>query len=280
MRPDTLGVVGLGAVGGSLAWQASLAGVPRVVGFSPRPAEGVAAVRAGAVTDLAPSIRFLCERADVVILATPPAATFQLLPRVARDLRAGALCTDVLLVKGRVAAAAGAAGLAGRFAGSHPAVSFARSGFAGAEPAAFRRALVYVTPVGTDDIAAREIADCWSSVFEADPVVLDPDDHDAVVAWTRHLPFVATALVARACAVHGPRGVTYGQEARDVTRGAMVPVDVARDVLLLNREAILAALDDLEETLGSFQQALRAGNTAALETWLTEASTWRRRLEP
>ena len=55
MRPDTLGVVGLGAVGGSLAWQATLAGVPRVVGYSPSPAEAFRAVRDGAVTDIAPS---------------------------------------------------------------------------------------------------------------------------------------------------------------------------------------------------------------------------------
>ncbi|HTC25196.1 MAG TPA: hypothetical protein VK688_12610, partial [Gemmatimonadales bacterium] len=55
MLPDALAVIGLGAIGGSVAWQARLAGVSRVVGFSPERGEGVAALKAGAVTELADS---------------------------------------------------------------------------------------------------------------------------------------------------------------------------------------------------------------------------------
>jgi len=280
MRPDTLGVIGLGAVGGSVAWQATLAGVPRVIGYTPRPTEGVAAVRAGAISDLAPSIRFLVERADLVVLAVPPAATVTLLPRVASHLRPGALCTDVVPAKGPVVRAARQAGLGPRFAGSHPAVTLTRPTFEGAEPAAFRRALVYVTPAGDDDGPAREVADFWAGVCEADPVILEAADHDAIVAWTRHLPCIMAALLARACARDGPRGVTYGPEARDVSRAALGPVDAARDLLLLNREAVVGALDAVETALGSLQRALRDGDPAALDAWLTEAAAWRRRLEP
>ena len=44
MRPSSLTVIGLGAIGGSLAWQARLAGVARVVGYSPSRAEAVEAL--------------------------------------------------------------------------------------------------------------------------------------------------------------------------------------------------------------------------------------------
>ena len=53
MRPSSLSVIGLGAIGGSLAWQARLAGVPRIVGCSASRAEGVEALRANAITELA-----------------------------------------------------------------------------------------------------------------------------------------------------------------------------------------------------------------------------------
>jgi prephenate dehydrogenase len=280
MRPDTLGVIGLGAVGGSVAWQASLAGVPRVLGYTPRPAEGVAAVRASAISDLAPSVRFLVERSDLVVLAVPPAATFELFAPVARHLRAGAICTDVVPAKERIVQAARQAGLGERFAGSHPAVALAHATFDGAEPAAFRRALVYVTPAGDDDAPAREVADFWATVCEAEPVILDAADHDAIVAWTRYLPRVVAALLARSCSADGPRGVTYGPEAREVSRAALGPVEVARDLLLLNREAVVAVLDDVETSLGGLQRALRDADGAALEDWLEEAASWRRRLEP
>ena len=55
MRPSSLSVIGLGAIGGSLAWQARLAGVPRVIGFAPSRADAVQALRSSAVTELADS---------------------------------------------------------------------------------------------------------------------------------------------------------------------------------------------------------------------------------
>jgi len=48
VRPHTLGVIGLGAIGGSLALQAKRAGIATVLGWSPQPAERVAAMRQGA----------------------------------------------------------------------------------------------------------------------------------------------------------------------------------------------------------------------------------------
>lgn len=280
MRPDTLGVVGLGAVGGSVAWQASLAGVPRVLGFTPVPREGVAAVRVGAITDLAPSLRYLAERAEVLVLATPPSITFRLLPQIAPMRRRGAFWTDVIPAKQQIVHAARAAGLADAFAGSHPAVQFRHRGFDAAEPAAFRGALVYVTPSGDDDGPAREIADFWTGVFEAEPVILDAADHDEIVAWTRHLPHVVGVLLAHASAADGPRGVTYGPDMRDLTRPALAPAETAREVLLLNRDAVLAVLERLEGSLGALEGALRRGDVRALEAVLTEAERWRRRMDP
>ena len=64
LKPSSLAVIGLGAIGGSLAWQARLAGVPRVVGFSPERSEGIlSALKASAVTDLADGAQAdYCER--------------------------------------------------------------------------------------------------------------------------------------------------------------------------------------------------------------------------
>src|SRR5215472_1615006 len=121
MRPESLGVIGLGAIGGSVAWQAARSGVPRIVGYSPESAEGVAAVKAGAITEVAPSVRHLARQADFVVIAAPPAATLKQLRAIASELRArGAWCTDVSSVKGPIVHLAESLGLARQFAGSHP----------------------------------------------------------------------------------------------------------------------------------------------------------------
>jgi len=51
VRPSKLGIIGLGAIGGSLALQAKRAGIATVLGWSPEPAERVAAARQGALDD-------------------------------------------------------------------------------------------------------------------------------------------------------------------------------------------------------------------------------------
>jgi prephenate dehydrogenase len=280
MRPDTLGVIGLGAIGGSVAWQSAIAGIRRVLAYTPRPAEGVAAVRVGAVTELASSARFVMQRADLLVLATPPAATIGMLAKVARNRRADTWCTDVTSVKGPVVEAARRHGLAPCFAGSHPYASTTRSGFAAADPARFRGAVVYVSPVDDDDRAAREIADFWTSVLEAHCVIVDPDDHDAILAWTSHLPQVVGSALAHALATHGPRGVTYGDGGRDTTRLAQSSVELWRDILLMNREPVLEALEGLESSIGTLRRALLDGDARAVAAWLERGARWRERLGP
>ncbi len=278
MRPDVLGVVGLGAIGGSVAWQAARAGVPRVVGYSPEPKEAARAARAGAITDVAPSAAFVAERADLVVIAAPPAATTQII-REFGAMSATALITDVSSVKIPIARAARAAGLAQRFAGSHPFVGTHEHGFAAARPDRFVDALVYVTPVADAPAPSREIADFWKSVLEADPVVVEPDAHDELLAWTSHLPQVVASALAVSLAKHGPRGVTYGTGARDTTRLAASSVEMWRDTLLLNRDAVLAALDGFEDGVGGLRRALLDGRPEALAAWLEQGASWRRRFD-
>ena len=98
MRPTSLGVVGLGAIGGSLAWQSRMAGVPRVVGYSPNPAEAVKALKATAITEIADSPGHVVGQCDLIILATPPKATLDLLQSLAPLVRREAILTDVCSV--------------------------------------------------------------------------------------------------------------------------------------------------------------------------------------
>ena len=110
MRPSSLGVIGLGAIGGSLAWQSRLAGVARVVGYSPNPAEGVQALKASAITELATSPEEAAHGAELVVLAVPPGAIVEVLEAVSPALDSGSYVTDVCSVKGPVVAKAVAIG--------------------------------------------------------------------------------------------------------------------------------------------------------------------------
>ena len=144
MRPSSLAVVGLGAIGGSLAWQARLAGVARVVGYSASRAEAVEALKASAITEMADTPGRAVRGADLVVLAVPPRATIDLIGRLGPALEPGAVLTDVCSVKGPVMARAMEAGLTARFAGGHPLAGTHDSGFSAARPDRLRGCVVYV----------------------------------------------------------------------------------------------------------------------------------------
>ena len=280
MRPHTLGVIGLGAIGGSVARQAKLAGVASVVGWSPEGSERVAAVQQGALDDAPAHAADVARAADLLILAAPPAANLAQLETLAPRIRAGALVTDVGSVKRAIVALAERLGLEGTFAGSHPLAGTHRRGFEASRSDMFRGAVVYVTPCAAGEGPAREIAHFWETVLGANAVTVDAARHDAQLAATSHVPQVVASLLAHFLARSTPPGALLGPGALDTTRLAASDPCLWAEILLMNRDEVLPALRALEEPLGAVERALEAGDGPALTAWLTQAADWRRRVGP
>lgn len=282
MRPDLLAVIGLGAMGGSVAWQARQAGVRRVVGYSRSRQDAVQALRGGAVDDLADSPAAAVAGADLVVIATPPEAIGGLLATLAADPSSGTLITDIASVKGPVMRWAHEAGLDARFAGSHPYVGTHLEGWAGASPDLFKGAVVYVVTSGASgEAAVREVMDFWRTTMHAEPVLIGAEAHDAQLAWTSHLPQVVASALARVVGGEAAlRGVTWGKGIRDSTRIAASSPDAWVDVLLLNRDALLGAMESFQSQVGDLREILSSGDRQRMRAWLEAASVIRRAMEP
>jgi prephenate dehydrogenase len=264
-----------------VAWQARLAGVPTVVGYSPERADSVQALRSGALHDIADSPARAVDGADLVILATPPRAVLELLAVLGPHLAPGALMTDVASIKAPVIARARLAGLAARFAGSHPLAGTHLAGWAGARPDRFTDAVVYVSSTGPEgDRAAREVMNFWQAVLGAHPVLIDANDHDVQLAWTSHLPQAVASALARALSRDpGLKGASFGSGMRDTTRLAASPVDMWVDIFLMNHGPVREALERIERDLGELRGLLEHGDRAGLQAYLEEAANFRRRLD-
>lgn len=281
VRPSSLAVIGLGAIGGSLAWQSRLAGVDRVVGFSPSRGEGVAALRASAISEFADSPAKAVRGADLVVLAVPPGPTLDLIARLARSVEPGAMVTDVCSLKAPVMARAAGAGLGDRFAGSHPLAGTHDSGFGAARPDRLRGCVVYVCESASTEgsQAARRVMRFWEDVLEAQPVLIDAAAHDRQLAWTSHLPQAVAFALAKALADRGLGGVSYGSGARDTTRLAASSPEMWLDILLQNREPLVEALSGVESGLAELRRFIEAGDRQALERYLETAREFRRGLD-
>ena len=281
MRPSSLAVIGLGAIGGSLAWQARRAGIGRVVGYSPSRGEGVAALRASAVSEVADSPVRAVRGAELVVLAVPPGPTLDLIGRLASSLEPGAILTDVCSVKAPVMARAADCGLGDRFAGSHPLAGTHDSGFLAARPDRLLGCVVYVCESASAEgaRAARGVMRFWEEVFEAQPILISAEAHDRQLAWTSHLPQAVAYALAKSLADRRLGGVSYGTGARDTTRLAASSPDMWLDILLQNRDSLVEALSSVEGRVGDLRRLIEAGDRTGLEHYLETAREFRRGLD-
>jgi prephenate dehydrogenase len=281
VRPSSLAVIGLGAIGGSLAWQSRLAGIARVVGYSPSRAEGVAALKASAISEIADTPAKAVRGADLVVLAVPPAPTLDLIGRLARSLESGATLTDVCSVKAPVMAQAAQCGIGDRFAGSHPLAGTHASGFGAARPDRLRGCVVYVCASASPEgpRAARGVMRFWEEILEAHPVLIDAVGHDRQLAWTSHLPQAVAYALAKALADRRLGGVSYGSGARDTTRLAGSSPEMWLDILLQNGDPLVEALSSVESGVAELRRLIEAGDRQGLERYLEAAREFRRGLD-
>lgn len=281
VRPSSLAVIGLGAIGGSLAWQARLAGVQRVVGYSPDRAEGIQALKAAAITDLADTPARAVQGAELVVLAVPPRPTLDLIALLASSLEPAALLTDVCSVKVPVVREAVSAGLGDRFAGAHPLAGTHETGFVSARPDRLRGCVVYICESGTPEShgAAGSVASFWEHTLEAQPVRIAAEHHDRQLAWTSHLPQAVAYALARSLAERGLGGVSYGSGVRDTTRLAGSNPDLWVDILLYNAPAVSEALAQTEAQVTELRRLLANGDAPGLRAYLRAAQSFRQGID-
>ncbi len=280
MRPERLGVLGLGAIGGSVARQATKAGVPHVIAYATSPEDSARALEVGAVARVAADPEEVVSGSDLVVLAVPPVSAMDLLSGLAPIIREGAVVvTDVSSVKRPITDRARELGLESQFVGSHPLCGTHETGFPAARDDLFRDAVVYVVPtLAGDHDTVTQVVRFWEDVLEAKPVIVGADVHDQMLAWTSHLPQAVSSALALALAEGAPEDAVFGAGARDTTRLATSSVTMWRDVLTLNRSAVMESLDGLERSIGSLKHALAQDDAVAVAEWLERAAEFRRRL--
>jgi prephenate dehydrogenase len=270
MHPQRLGIIGLGAVGGSLALRASSLGL-RVSGYSRIPAESSRAARAGALRDIALSAEDLLRSVDLLVLCAPPRANVELLGKLAKTIRKKkVLVTDVSSVKGPITEAAKRLGLTDQFVGSHPLCNPRGTGFGSAQSDLLRNALVYVATESGGDEVAREIGHFWETICEASVVYVPSQEHDRIMGSIAHLPHVASSALAICLSRMGERGATFSPAAKDAIRLGGGGNAMWSDVLVANREALMTLLDGLGTALDEARELIGKEDRAGLEAWLKD----------
>jgi prephenate dehydrogenase len=273
----TLGIVGLGLIGGSLALAARRAWpAMRIVGVDRGPA--LDAARWLVAFDGLADRPDVLGGADLVVLAAPVRQNALVLRQIASALDAAALVTDVGSTKRAIAGAAGELGGRLSFIGGHPLAGAARGGLALARGDLFEGRRWVLTP-GSGGARHDHLARLQAFVrgLGAVPQVMSAEQHDQLLAFLSHLPqLTASALIATVGRAVGDRIDLAGPGLADTTRLASSPSPIWEDICATNADAIGPALDALIATLQSLRD--RLDDPDAIATLFASAQAWRERL--
>lgn len=278
---EQLGLIGCGLMGGSFALALKRAGlVKRVVGYSKSPSTTERAYQMGVIDVEAPSALLAVSGADIVLIAVPVAASEATFKSIKHLVTPQMLIMDVGSTK-RDVVDAGRRALReqiGSFVPAHPIAGKEVSGVEHADADLYSGRQVILTPIErTLTLQLQKAVDVWSALG-CRVVQMSPESHDAAFAAVSHLPHLISFALMNAISGQ-PQGKDYlslaGPGFRDFTRIAASDAKVWRDIMISNREELLAQTKIFQRNLQALELMISSGNAEALEGLIEQASLTR-----
>jgi prephenate dehydrogenase len=258
---NAVAIVGTGLIGASFGLALRKAGFTgAIVGVSSEPA--IAEALAAGAIDRGMPLGEAVPQADLVLLSQTIGRIIDTIRHLDPLVRPGALVTDAGSTKCEIVDTALQHISRCQFLGGHPMAGKEKRGAAAADADLFRDRVWALTPADPSELetpAAREFRS-WLVRIGAQAVVLDPDEHDGVVAMTSHLPQLAsTALAATLEERFGTAGtpLAAGPGLSDATRLALSSYDLWRDILATNAVHVDGALAVYIQELEHIRENLR-----------------------
>jgi prephenate dehydrogenase len=278
---EQLGLIGCGLMGSSFALALKRAGlVKRVVGYSKSPSTTERARQMGVVDVEAPSALLAVSGADIVLLAIPVSATEATFKAIRHLVGPTTLVMDVGSTKRDVVEAACRVlrEQVGSFVPCHPITGKEVSGVEHADVNLYAGKQVILTPIErTLSLQLQKATEVWTALG-CQVLCMSPQAHDAAYAAVSHLPHLIAFAMINGITSQA-QGHDYmalaGPGFRDFTRIAASDPEVWRDILMANREELLAQSRIFQQSLQSLEQLISSGNGEALESQIGQASDTR-----
>jgi prephenate dehydrogenase len=279
---DTIAIVGLGLMGGSLALALKEAGAAdKIIGIDRDDATLDAALACSAV-DVAGGGLEMAGEANVVVLATPVRTILRQLPLLGEIAADGTLIMDLGSTKQQIVSAMD--GLPARLfsVGGHPMCGKETSGLKAAEAALYRGKLFVLTPTAHSSEASLAAATGLAQAAGAHVLVMEAERHDRIVAAMSHLPFVVASNLMGTV-----DGWAQGEDGawslaasgfRDTTRLAASDAEMMLDILLTNSENVADLMRRYSRHFATLADLIYDEDEEALRALLEAAAQKRREL--
>lgn len=270
-------IVGLGLIGTALGLALKAGGLAnlRIIGHDKDPDASSFALKAKAVDRTEWNLIRAVEKADLVVLAVPLAEMRGLFEAMAPALKAGCVVTDTASTKAVVTQwAAELLPAHVYFVGGNPIVQAGTGGQRAAAASLFQRTLYAITALPQTSPEAIQVVVGMVEATQAQPLFLEPAEHDGLVAVTGNLPVVLAAVLLATASRAGTWRETRrlaGSAFDAATHLGAGGADALASATLANVTNVVRWLDAYTEKLAAWRAQLVAGDQAALSELFGQA---------
>ena len=265
----TVGIVGLGLIGGSFAKAYHAAG-ERVLGQDiDRDVLSFAVISSAVDEELTDETMAEC---DLILLAVCPAAAVEWLQKNAPKIASHTIVIDCCGTKRTVCAACFpiAAQYGITYLGGHPMAGTQFSGFKYAKADLYHGAPMVLVPPRFDDIELLgRVKDLLTPAGFGSYSVTTAEQHDEMIAFTSQLAHVASNAYIKSPTAKKHKGFSAGSY-KDMTRVAWLAPHMWAELFLENRDFLLKEIDCYIEHLSQYKAAMEQNDEEELIRLLDE----------
>ena len=280
----TLGVIGLGLIGGSMAIDLKRKGFAQtILGVDADPVNASAAEKIGLV-DRVVSFEECVDQSDVIILAVPVNAALKLLPMVldrfeqtdAKDK----VVLDVCSTKEHLSRSVKYHSRRKMYVASHPMSGTEYSGPWAALPGLFDGRAGIICDSDESDRRAVKVVEELYTTLNMRLIYMNSTNHDVHTAYVSHVSHVISFALAQTVLekekdekhIFDLASGGFASTARLAKSGA----DMWTPILLQNSDNVLRVMDTYIDKLNAFRKAISDGDEDAVRRLIEEANKIRR----
>ena len=261
MKMNTIGFIGLGLIGGSIA-KAIRAYHPdvRMIAYMRSQDTLQKAVDEGVINEACSEVGEQFAACDLLFLCAPVETNARYLEQLKPMLPKTCLLTDVGSTKTDIHEKVDALGLTGQFIGGHPMAGSEKTGYENAKTHLIENAYYIHTPTPQEAEEKVQTYEKFVESLKALPVILDYQLHDQITGTISHLPHIIASSLVNFVKTHDTHDEMMKNLAaggfKDITRIASSSPIMWQNICLKNKDNIVDILDQYIDSLEDFKEAI------------------------
>jgi len=269
----TVGIIGLGLMGGSLGIALKSAETPyHIIGYDHNTTHCTEAMSLKLVDEIAPSMDAIIV-CDVIFLSIPVNGIINALQNLT-TVNSHTTIIDLGSTKEKIVASVPSE-IRANFVAAHPMTGTEKFGPTAAIAQLYRGKVVVLCDMEDSGERQQEVAKSIFDEIGMKLVFMGAKEHDRHAAFISHMPHALSFSLANAVMrQEDPKSITAlaGGGFRDMSRIAKSSPHMWEDVFRQNRDNLLIAIKNFKEELDSCQKMIEDEKWDALNGWMSDAN--------